>query len=111
MRPQAIEIAYILLEDTSQVSLAHDQDMVEAVSANTAHQSLADRIRTRCSDWRSEHLNACSDGNSVEVCAILGVIVADEIRRCFTKGRRLAQLLGHPCVRWRASHTHMNDPS
>src|SRR3954454_15557948 len=59
--PRPVEVCQVLVEHTSQVSLAHDHDVVEVVSANTAHLSPADRIRARGSDRRSEHLNSASN--------------------------------------------------
>src|SRR3954454_16502546 len=100
MWPRPVEVRQVLLEHTSQVSLIHDQDVVQAVSANTPHQSLADCIRTGSSEWRSKHLNACPESDGVEVCAIPGIIIANEVVWSFTKGRRLTQLLSDPLVRW-----------
>lgn len=39
-------------------------------------------------------------GNGIEVCAILSIVVANEIVRSFTKGRRLTKVLRDPLVGW-----------
>ena len=42
MRPRAVEIPHILAQDTPQMSLADDPDVVEAFATNTPQQSFAD---------------------------------------------------------------------
>src|SRR4051812_45878688 len=53
--------------------------------------------------------DVCSDGHGVEVYAILGIIITNEIRRRDAEGCRLTQLLSDPLVRWRPGDADMND--
>ena len=100
MRPRAIEIPHVLLEDMSQVPFAHEQDVIEAFTTNAAQQSFADGVRAWCPYRRPEHLDPAPDRNSLKVVTVLGIVVANEILRPSAERRCLPQLLSDPVVGW-----------
>ena len=87
VRSRAIEVCGVLLEDASQVGLAHDDDVVEALTTDAAQHSLADRIRTRCLDRRAQHLDSAAHRDGIEVRTIFRIVVANQVLRRDAKER------------------------
>ena len=79
MRSRAIDVHHIHFESSVEVSFAHDEDVVEAFAPDTAEQSFADRVRAWCLDGRSEDLDPGSDCDSLEVWAVLRIVVTIQI--------------------------------
>ncbi len=98
MRARAIEVQHVLREDTPQVRLTHDHEVIQAVASDAAQQPLADRVRSRCLDRCSEDLDAVAGGSGIEKGTVRGISIAHEVRRRLTEGRCLAQLLRDPSV-------------
>ncbi len=111
MRPRAVEIRHILAQDTPQLSLADDHDVVETFTPDAAKQSLTDGIRSWCFDRRSQYLDPAAQRDSLEVLTILRVIIPDQVVGRLAEGCRRTQLLSNPLVTRRPCHADMHDPS
>ena len=99
VRPCVVEVGAVAPEDKPEVILAADDHVVEALGAHASQEALAERVRVRCSDGRTENLDPGPLRHVVESRAELVVVVADQETRAFTPRRRLTELLGHPCAR------------
>ena len=71
MRPRLVEVGDVLLENTAQVLLAQEQDVIEALTAHAPEEAFADRIRTRCLDRCAQHLDPGSRGDGSEVRTVV----------------------------------------
>ncbi len=111
MRSRLVEVDDILFEHPAEVGFAQNEDVIQAFAAHAPQQPFADRVRARCLDRRSQHLNPRSDRDGIEMRTVFGVVVTNQVLGCFPEGCRLAQLLGNPFVSWRPGHAHMHDPS
>ncbi len=110
MRARLVEVRHILLEHSTEMGLAHDHDVIEALAAHAPQQAFAERIRAWCLDRRSEHLDPCSHCNGIEVRPVFRIIITNQILRPLAVGRRFPQLLRDPRVTWRARHPDVHDP-
>lgn len=71
-----IEIVNILVEDPVELRFIKDQHVIQTLAPHTAQKMLTDRIRLRCANGRSHHVDAAS--HTGELGAIFAVIVADQ---------------------------------
>src|SRR5262245_49374808 len=78
---------------------------VEAFSAERPSESLAEGIRLRRPDWRSQHLHAHGGYLLVQFLREDAVAVVDEEPIRITTGERLPELLRGPFRRRVGSHT------
>ncbi len=67
MRPRAIEIRRVLLEDTSQVRFVHEQNVIEAFTPHTPQKAFTDRVRSWSPDRCPQHLNPAACRHRGEV--------------------------------------------
>ena len=109
MWPRAVEILHILVQNTPQMSLADDHDVVKAFAADASEQSLTDGIRPWCFERRSKYLDPAAHRDSREVLTILRVIIPDQVFGRLAEGCRLTQLLSNPLVTRRPCHANMHD--
>lgn len=56
--PRGVGIRHVGPQDVSQLSLAEDEEMVEAPPPHAAQEALAGRVRPRCADRRRRHRRA-----------------------------------------------------
>jgi hypothetical protein len=95
-----IEVVLVLREYRGRMPLIDDQDPVQQLPADAAYESFGDRVRPRCADGCSDHLDSDRGEHSVERGGELGVPVADEEPEVPTDvveaDRQLAGLLGQP---------------
>jgi len=80
--PGMIEVPLIFLHDPTQVSLAQDQEVVEALSPQAAQKTFTDRICFWCLVRGSQHLDSCR--HSLERIPIFAVVVTNQIPGAFT---------------------------
>jgi len=84
--------------------------MVKTLPSHAAQEPLADCIRL----WRTigylQDFNRCAHGNAREAFPVLAIAIPNQKVRRLTERRCLAQLLGHPGVRWRTRDAEMNNP-
>jgi hypothetical protein len=76
--PVLVVVAAVGAKDMLEVAAAHDQDAVEAVSADCAHPTFGMRVRVRGLDGRTDHLHALGAENLVEGVTEFRVAIVDE---------------------------------
>src|ERR1039458_10545467 len=87
MRPVAVVVLNVLVDDGFKVTSADDEHAIDAFPANGAHESLGEGVGTRGPDRRTDGPNALGAGDLVEAGRELGVPVADhELDRSSTLG-------------------------
>ncbi len=111
MWSRLIEVDNIFFEHMVQVLFTQNEEVIQAFAADAPHQPLTDRIRPRCLDRRSEHLNPCPCRNCGEMVTILRVIVTNDIPWRFAEGCCFAQLLRDPYVCRRPRNADVNNPT
>jgi hypothetical protein len=89
-------IREIGFEDAPQVLIVEYDDMIEAVSANRADQSLGIRVLPRTTWCDGDFVNAHSADSTLEILAKDRIPVTDQIARGLIERKRLNQLLGCP---------------
>ena len=81
MRPGLVVMADEVAQHMSQVPFVHDDDVVEALSAEGADQTFSDSVRLRRGDWRQHRLDADPSRPSDEVAAIGTVSITNQETR------------------------------
>ena len=89
--------------------LVQDQDVIQALSSHTSHESFTDGIGSWRVIRRFENLDATCCCHSSETGAKLAIMIANEVLRRVSRRSGLPQLLRGPSVGRRARHTDMDD--
>jgi len=98
MRSVAIVVVGELGQDHPQVSFVDHDQVVEAFGPNGPHDPLGHSVRVRRA-WRGPHpADAQTRQLPVELTAVDGIPVVDEVFRLAAPGRRLQELVPEPAV-------------
>jgi len=108
MRSDLIEVLGIGMQDTIQLLLLQDEQVIETLATHTAEEALADGIGTWSMIGRFENFDATGLGNPREGHAKFAIVIPDEIFRPHTKGGGEPSLLRRPSIRGRACHADVN---
>ena len=81
MWPGLIEVLHIGMEDTVQLLLLEDEQVIETFSTDTAQKPLTDRIGSWCMGKRGDHLDAAGCGHARETGSKLVITITHEIVR------------------------------
>jgi hypothetical protein len=76
--------------------LGQDEDVIEALAADTSQESFAHRVHQRCLDRGAQKARTCALGDAVELRTELVIAVAEDELRPLSEGRRVAQLITPP---------------
>src|SRR5213080_4955729 len=111
MRSGVMMILKIARQHAAQVTVAQDDDVIQAFTANRTNQSLDIWVlpgRSRGSD----DLRNAHRANAITECrAIRFVPVPQQIARCSVPGKGLGHLAGKPALRGIWGDFEVNDPS
>jgi hypothetical protein len=108
MRSCLVEVGYIGIEDAVELLLMQDEQMIEALTSDTAEESLTDGIGSRGVIRSFENLNVTCLGNPSEGHPKLAIIITDEVPRTRAIGGGLPKLLRRPSVGGRLCHADMD---
>ena len=81
MRPPAIVISNIVIQDTVNVPLVDDQDVVEAFGTNRSDPAFGDRVCLGRTERRSDRRDAQRLQSPGEVSAVTVIAVVDQVTR------------------------------
>lgn len=108
MRSGSVEVVYIGTEDALELPLIQDQQVIEALTPDTAEEALTDGIGTRGVRGCFENLDATCLGNPCEGHPKRAIIIPDEILRTRAIGGGLPKLLRCPSIGGRSCHADMD---
>ena len=109
MRSGSIEIRHILFELSMELTFIQNEDVIQALAANTAEKSFTNGIGFGSADRRPQHFDAA--GGTRKSHAIFAVIVTDQKPRAGVEGSGLAELLSNPSITGGARDRKMNHPA
>ena len=109
LRSGSIEVLDVGMQDTVQLPLVKDEQVIETLAPHAAEKPFTDGIGSRGVIGRFQYFNAARYGHAREIGSKLGITIADEILRFLSIGSRFPQLLCGPGVSRRASDPHMDD--
>jgi hypothetical protein len=109
MWPSLIVVHDTGLEETVELFLMQDQEMIQAFSSHASQKAFADGICSWRSVRRSKYLDATRCCDASETVAKLAIIIANEIPGSLSIGSCFSQLLRCPSVGRRARYADMND--
>jgi hypothetical protein len=78
MQPVTVIVAAEFGEDLAQVTFAEDQNVIQALASERAHEPLGKSIRTRRPDWRLDHARPVPGEDLIEGRVELAVPVAEQ---------------------------------
>jgi hypothetical protein len=78
MRAATVVVLEVLAEDAGQVTLANDDQPVQALAAKGSKNSFADGVGARRAEGGEDHVDAAGEQSIVEIDRELGVTVMDE---------------------------------
>ena len=96
------------MQDTMQLLLLQDEQVIETLSTHTAQKPFTDGIGPWRMIWRFEYLDAAGCGHASETGSKFAITITNEILRRLSIGSCLPQLLCGPGIGRRASDTHMD---
>ena len=96
------------MEHTTKVTFVEDEEVIEALPADTAQTALAHGIGAWGTDGSPEDLDPARCRDASDLGTIRAVVVTDQITRSDTKRRRFSQLLGDPRVGRMPGCSHMD---
>jgi len=98
LRSGLIEVLDIGTQDTMQLLLMQDDQVIDTLATHTAQKAFTDRISPWCVIRRFQDLDAAGLDNPIEGHPILAIVSTDEILRSHAIGSGLPKLLGGPSV-------------
>ena len=96
MRPSAVEVTAIALQDRGERPRAEDDHVIEALGAHAAQEALTHAVGVRRSHWCAQDPNPGRLRQRVEAAAELVIVIADQEARSFTPCGGFAELLCDP---------------
>jgi hypothetical protein len=93
-----IKMRDILSDDTIEMSLTQNEDMIQTFASHTANEPLANRIGLRCFHRSLEDLDLTVLDDSCKAPSILLVIVSDQKAGSLSIGGGFPDLLGNPNI-------------
>jgi len=106
-----VEEGDVLTHNASDVTLAENQDVIQAFASNTTEKALTKRIGFRRLQGRAEQLDMSTRDRSLKLQPIFVIVVADQEAWPNPKTGRLTHLLCDPGVARTARNSQMHDPS
>jgi hypothetical protein len=108
MRPGSVEVVSIGIEYPLELLFMQDEQVIEALTPDTAEEALTDGIGAWSVIRRFEKLDGTCLGNPREGHPKLAIIIMDEVLRTLAIGGGLPQLLCRPGVGGRACHADVD---
>jgi len=87
MRPFRVEVRDIRAQDTPEVRLAEDEEVIQALAAHRPKEAFAHSILFGCSIGGPHDLDAADRSDPRERRPIFGIVIADEIAGVLPLGR------------------------
>jgi hypothetical protein len=108
MRSGLIEVLDIGTQDTMQLLLLQDEQVIQTLTSHTAEEAFTDGIGSRSVVRRFQDLDAAGCGHAREIGSKLVITIPDQILRSNPKSGGFPQLLCRPRVSGRACHAHVD---
>ncbi len=108
MRPGLVEVLNRGTQDTMQLLLLQDEQVIETLATHAAQKPFTDGIGPWCVIGRFEYLDAAGCGHVRETGSKFAITITNEILRRLSIGGCLSQLLCGPGIGRRAGDTHMD---
>ena len=97
MGPIVVVVLDELRQDGHEMAVVDHDQVIQTLVANRPHDPFRDRVGVRGPTRRLHSDDAHGSGLGVEVTAIDGVAIVDQMGRLTGPRRRLDQLLPDPC--------------
>jgi hypothetical protein len=104
----SIEVLDIGVEDTVELFLMQDEQMIEAFTSDTPQKAFTDGIGSRGVIRRFENLDSTRSRNTGEVHPKLAIVIPKKVFRPLSIGRGFSQLLRYPDIARRPCDTDMD---
>ena len=108
LRSGLIEVLDIGTQDTMQLLLLQDEQVIETLATHAAQKAFTDGIGPWCVIRCFQDLDAAGCGHARETGSELGITITDEILRTLTIGGGEPSLLCGPSVRGTSRHADMD---
>ncbi len=108
MRSCLVEVAHIGIEDTLELLLLQDEQMIEAFLSHAPQEAFADRIGSGSMNRRFEKLDATGGRHSAETGSKLAIVITDQVLRRMPIWGGFSQLVPDPRIGRRACHADVD---
>ncbi len=109
MRSSLIEVHHVCLEETIELLLMQDQEMIQAFSPHASQKAFTDSIRSRSSVRCPKHFDATRGSYTRKTRPKFAVIIPNQILWFCSIRCRFSQLLRNPGIGGRSGHIHVDD--
>ena len=93
-----IEVVHLLAEHPAKLTFVEDEEVIQALPADTAEEALAARIGSGGTDRSLENCDASRCGNASQLGTVRAVVIAHAGARCLSKRGGFTEVLGDPFV-------------
>ena len=104
-----VEVGHIGIEDTLELLLMQDQQVIEACLPHAPQEALADGIGSGCMIRRFENLDATGLRHTSKAGPKFTVVISNEIFRCVPIRGGFSKRLGHPGISRGSCHADLDD--
>ena len=111
MCPSLIVVPDVGLEETVELFLLQDQEMIQAFSSHASQKAFTDGIGPWRPVRRSKHFDPTCCCHSCKMLPEFAIIIPDQIFWGLPIRSSLSQLLRDPGIGWRPCHADMDYPS
>ena len=108
MRSCLVEVPHIRIEDTLELPLMKDQQMVQAFLSDASQEALADGIGSWGMNRRFEDLDRARFRHTSKARSKLAVVITNQVLGCEPIRGRFSQLLRHPGISRRSRHAYVD---
>src|SRR5258708_28920115 len=109
MRSSMIEVHHVCLEETIELLLMQDQEMIRAFSPHAPKKAFTDGIRSRSSVRRSKHFDATRGSHARKTRLEFAVIIPNQLSWFFSIQSRFSQFLRNPAIGGRSGNINVDD--
>jgi len=108
VRSCLVEVHHIRIEDTLELPLMNNQQMVQTFLSHTPQEAFTDGIGAWSMIRGFEKLDVTARRHPVETGSKLAVVIMNQILGCLPIRSGFAELLGHPGIGRRSCHADMD---
>jgi hypothetical protein len=108
MRPCLVEVHDILIEDTLELLLMEDQQVVQAFLSYTPHEPLTDGIGSWGMYRRLKNLNGTRRHHASKARPKFAIVITNQVLWRLPIRRGFSELLCHPRIGRRACHAYVD---
>ena len=108
MWPNIVDVRTVLSENPATLTVVEDEEVIQALSPDTAQEALAHGSGPWGTDGSPEDPDPARCCDASELGSIRAVVVTDQGARPYSERRRFSPLVRDPHIGWMPCDSHMD---